>query len=790
MKNNCSKHTILFFILCIYSAICSGQQYTYTGFIFDSVTHEPLAGASVIIEGMSEGTITGEQGEFILSTTMNPVFITIHFLGFREKKMSLNSEDKKYRILLIPGAIETEEVRITARDPRDNIENSSTGQITLTRKDLKMLPALMGETDVLRAVQLSPGVQAANEGNSGFYVRGGGVDQNMILLDNAPVYNPSHVLGFFSVFNADAVREVNLMKAGIPADYGGRLSSVLEVKSCDGNQEAYSVQGNIGLISGNMTVQGPLVKNKASWLVSGRRTYIDEVLKPLMKPVFEKGASFINNSKYHFYDINLKLWLKPYSNGLVTFTAYKGEDHYTLTKVQLNYNNKMNWGNTVYSLNWSHRFRDDVYYQQHISYSAYDFDFFAYQNEVTIRMLSAIDDYNVKGKLIKITRRGVLKTGFDYCRHRFRPNNLDVTASDIGLDFGSNRNLYSHELGMFYSHELDLGERLKINYGLRFSGFIHVGPYELYERDIQDVITDTNRYSAGKNVVDYYGVEPRLSVRYMLDENSAVKASVTRHYQYIHLASASNVTVPLDAWLPSTPVIKPQYGNQYSAGYYRNIAGNTYTSSVEFYYKTMHNQVELLYGLINNFADNTFDQSVTFGEGRAYGFEFYLRKVTGNLQGWLGYTLSKTEKNFDEINEGRIYPAKYDRTHDINLLISFAVNEKLTLSATFIYATGNAYTLPVSKYLISSNLVTMYGETNAFRMPDYHRMDMSLTYIAKKTKTFESVFNLSVFNVYSRANPFYIYFKVEGDPQSSLTVEPVQISLFPIIPSISWRFTF
>ena len=785
-----SRYIMLFVLLTGSFLILNAQQkYIFRGRVADSLTQEPLAGATLLISD-DDGTITNNQGSFTIRTKKLPVHLTISYLGYETKIMVLTDAGNDINILLVPEVIYTEEVRIVAQNPNNNIETTSTGKITLTQKDIHMLPALMGEVDLMRAIQLTPGIQAANEGNSGFYVRGGGVDQNMVLLDNATVYNPSHVLGFFSVFNGDAVREVNLIKSGIPADYGGRLSSVLDVKSFDGDPENYSLKGSIGLISSRMTLHGPIIKNKATLLVSGRRTYIDEVVKPLLKPVFEKGASFINNSKYHFYDMNVRLFLKPSVNDLITFTVYHGNDMYKLSKVQLNYKNQMEWGNTLYSFNLNHRFGNTLYFQQNISYSKYVFDFFAFQNEVTISMLSAIDDINLKSKFIKITKTGLYKFGIDYCKHKFRPNNLDVTASEIGLDFNSNRNLYSHEFAPFFLHEIELSQRIKLTYGLRFSGFIHVGPYALYERNIQNVITDTTSYASGEKVVDYYGWEPRITARYRLNENSAIKASYSRHYQYVHLATASNVTVPLDAWLPSTPVIKPQRGDHFAIGYYRNINENRYITSAEIYYKAMDNQVELLYGLMNNFADNTFDESVTFGKGRAYGTELYIRKVSGKLQGWIGYTLSRTEKEFEEINEGNIYPAKYDRTHDFNVLVSYDLNDKVSFTATFIYATGNAYTLPVSKYLITSNLVTEYGETNAFRMPAYHRMDLSVNYIAKKTDKFESVFSASVYNVYSRANPFYIYFVIEGDPQSSLTVQANQISLFPILPSITWSFKF
>jgi hypothetical protein len=691
-----------------------------------------------------------------------------------------------------PGIISTGEVVVSTKDPRTNIESTETGIIELSGKEIERLPALMGEADPLRALQLNPGVQSASEGGIGYYVRGGGTDQNLILLDNATVYNPSHVLGFFSVFNTDAIRSVKLIKSGIPANYGSRLSSVIEITGKEGDFKNYSTRGSIGLISSKISSQGPVFKNNSSFLISYRRSYIDEVLKPLIRPLVKGSSSFYNYSQYYFYDASARLTCKINRNNKLSLTYYKGRDDYELERNQLNYKNNLNWGNTVASLNWNHIFNENWYCRNSISLSKYQFSFSAQQREIKIGLFSGIEDINYKIDFNRININGnVIRFGADYQYHNFIPNNIDAVTSDLNLKFGANQNLYSHESAVYIANETSLTNRLKINSGLRLTGFLHVGPYEEYIRDFNNEITDTSTYKPGELIKPYSNLEPRISLRYLLNDNSSVKASFTSSYQYIHLATASSVTLPTDVWLPSTKRIKPQKGMQISAGYFINMFENLITGSVDVYYKDFRNQIELLYGIVNDYSDNIFEESITFGNGQSYGIELLLRKQKGKATGWLGYTLGKTTRQFDEINEGDIYPAKYDRRHDINLVLSYELNGKWTFASTFIYATGNAMTLPVGKYIIEGQVINEYGRTNSFRMPAYHRLDLSVTYLAKKTDKFESSWNFSVFNVYSRSNPFYIYFEIREDISNYyLEINAKQISLFPVMPSLTWSFRF
>jgi hypothetical protein len=783
----------VFSIISIYITGFYAQEYRLSGYIYDSSTGNVLTGASIYIKGISPGTVSNDNGYYSIILKDGENTIVVSYLGYEPVEKTMNTAANAVMdFYLKPGVIQTGEVIISTKDPRINIESPETGIIELSRKEIERLPALMGEADPLRALQLNPGVQSASEGSTGYYVRGGGTDQNLILLDNATVYNPSHVLGFFSVFNTDAIRNIKLIKSGIPANYGSRLSSIIDITGEEGDFKNYSAKGSIGLISSKILVQGPVFKDNSSFLVSFRRSYIDEILKPLIRPFIKGSSSFYNYSQYYFYDVNARLTCKFNRNNRLFLTYYKGRDDYELERNQLNYKNNLNWGNTVVSLNWNHIFNENWYCHSSISLSGYQFRFSAEQREIKIGLFSGIEDINYKTDFNRFNINGnVLRFGIDYQYHNFIPNNIDAATVDLNLKFGANQNLFSHESAIYVANETSITKRLKINSGLRLTGFLHVGPYEEYIRDYYNEITDTVIYKPGESIKSYSNLEPRVSLSYSLNDNSSLKASFTTSYQYIHLATASSVTLPTDVWLPSTKRIKPQKGMQISAGYFMNMPGNLFTGSVDIYYKDFKNQIELLYGIVNDYSDNIFEESITFGNGQSYGIEFLFKKQKGKATGWLGYTLGKTTRQFDEINEGDIYPAKYDRKHDINLVLSYKLNGKWTFASTFIYATGNAMTLPVGKYIIEGHVINEYGRTNSFRMPAYHRLDLSVTWLAKKTDKFESSWNFSVFNVYNRPNPFYVYFEIKEDISSYyLEINAKQISLFPIMPSLTWSFRF
>lgn len=784
--------TVLLLLIFIFNKSTSQSVCSLTGKIIEDETNETLTGATIQILNNTKGTISEKNGAYFITLPKGKYSIKVSFIGFISISDTIDLvSDTIIDFKLKSEVIVAENIIISARNPDKNISRATTSYIELSNKEIKQLPSLMGESDVLRLIQLSPGVQSANEGNSGFYVRGGSADQNLILLDNAPVYNPSHVLGFFSVFNSDIVKDVTLIKSGISAKYGGRMSSIVDIKSNDADFTQFLLNGSIGLISSKITVSMPIIRNKIGVVLAVRRSYLDEVFKPIIRSFVKTESSFYNYSRYSFYDLNGKISARISQKDRLNISCYYGRDKYKLTKNQIDFNNLMHWGNSVITATHNRMINENWYLENSVYYSNYQLQFTASQPHVEIALISLVEDIGYKFILNKISNNNVLNIGVDYQFHHFVPNKLEATANGLDLNFGLNRNLYSHETAIFCNYDLNFTKRFSTNTGLRFTYYLHTGPYsELIKNSIGET-TDTFYYRNNEIIKQYKNIEPRLIFRYQLTMNSAIKGAYTRHVQYIHLASASSITLPTDVWLPSTERIKPQKSNHYTLGYYINTKNKHFNISVETYYKDLFNQIELLHGIINDLQDKIFEESMVFGSGRSYGLEFYIRKLNGKATGWLSYTISRSEKKFDEIEQGRIYPAEYDRTHDFNVVFNYSFNEKWSFSGTFIYATGKAMTIPEYKYLISGNAITGYSQTNSFRMPSYHRLDVSLAYNFKKNRYFESSINLSIFNVYNRANPYFIYFEITGNiNEYNLKITPKQVTLFPIIPSLSYIFKF
>jgi hypothetical protein len=770
----------------------SQENFRLSGHISDSLTHEPLIGATVYLKNEARGTSSDTYGNYSLEAGRGTHSLVVSYVGFRTKEVSVQvSGDIGVDFRLAPEVKESGEVIITAKNPSGNTESARTGMIELSGREIRKMPALMGEPDLIRALRSSPGVQAANDGNSGFYVRGGNVDQNLILLDNAIVYNPSHVLGFFSVFNADIVSSASLIKSGIPASYGGRISSVLTVKSIDGDFQKHTLSASLGLIYSKVTLQGPLVRDKLSYFISVRKTYVNEVLKPILGLFMQNDTGKVfSGSEYGMFDLNVKLTAKLNSRNRLSLMAYKGSDNFKLDNPDINYQSHINWGNTLLALNWNYLINDSSYLLNSLSFSNYDFNYHSDQYIMGINLYSSIRNLSYK---LEYSRndwwKGSLKAGLEARYYRFIPNEFMLSINQVDLNYSTYQDLYAGEFSVFASYEKDLTKRLRVYGGLRLTNYNHLGPYEHVNRTAEGIILDTAVYGNLESVKSYAYLEPRITARLQTGITSSVKASYTRNYQYIHVASASSITMPSDIWIPSTSETRPQFGDQVTLGYYRNFSDNVYTASVEGYFKTLRHQVELLYGLGASLQDVSYENGLTSGKGYATGIEFLVQKQQGKFTGWIGYSLSYSERQFDEINNGNPFPAKYDRRHEINLIVNYRPGNRWDFSAAFIYATGNTMTVPVQLYLLGGNIMTEYGETNGFRMPPYHRMDLSATYTFKPKRKFESSLNFSVFNVYNRANPFLIVFDIQGDivQDHSLSVSAKQISIFPIIPSVSWN---
>jgi len=773
------------FFLC-FKLSFSQERFTISGYVQEENSGENLIGVSIYDKASQKGTTSNQYGFYSITLEKGTYEIIYSFIGLNTitKKINLN-ENIRLNISLSEKSILSEEVIITSERQDKNIESTNMSQTKLEVKNIKQLPVILGEIDVLKSAQLLPGIQSGGEGNSGLYVRGGGPDQNLILLDEAVVYNAAHLFGFFSVFNADAVKDINIIKGGMPAEYGGRLSSVLDISMKDGNNKEYEVDGGIGLLSSRLTLQGPVQKNRSSFIVSGRRTYIDVLSKPFM----QKDNAF-NGSGYYFYDLTTKINYRISDKNRLFLSGYFGRDVFKFINSDNDIGIKIPWGNATTSLRWNHLFNDKLFMNTSLIFSDYRFEFNLEQSQFEFKIFTGINDWNTKVDfLYQPNQRHTIKFGTNYTYHEFMPGNATGKSGEVIFEPDEVYKEYSNEGAIYLSDDIELTDAFKIHAGLRYSSFQHSG-YISFRDYLKNEIEANND--------NYRHLEPRLSFRYKLNSTSSLKGAYTQNYQYVHLALLSGSSLPSDLWVPSSSEIKPKFSTQYGIGYFKNLKDNMYETSIEAYYKEMTNLIEYKEGVLPE--DNTnsnSDGAFTFGNGDSYGLELLIKKTKGKTTGWIGYTLSKTTRYFDEVNEGIAFPAKYDRRHDLSITAKHKLSEKWTLSSVFVYATGNAITLPTERYMVGGNIYTEYTSRNGFRMKPYHRLDIGATYTPKKKKRFQSSWSFSIYNVYSRKNPYFIYFALEsaegqeGSIQNGdLTPKAYQVSIFPILPSVTWNFNF
>jgi hypothetical protein len=787
----------IFLIVLFFPIYIFGQKYTLSGYIKDKNSGEELLGANVIVKSENVGTSANSYGFYSLSLSAGTYNISFSFLGYEEKIIEIELySNKNLNVELENTAFVRDEVVINGEKDK-NIEDSRMSIIKLPIETVKTLPAFMGEVDVMKTIQLLPGIQAAGEGNSGFYVRGGGPDQNLIQLDEAIIYNASHLLGFFSVFNADAIKDMEIYKGGMPAEYGGRISSVLDISMNNGNMKKYEFEGGIGTISSRFTAQGPIIKDKASFLVSGRRTYIDLLIKP-----FTKKTSLMRSSGYYFYDLNLKLNYKFSDKNRLYISAYYGEDVFNFKSDSAGFKMGIPWGNGMTSIRWNHLFNNKFFSNTTFVMSDYKFQTSVEMDSdgfmgtgIEFIMDSGIRDYYAKQDFTWLPNpKHTVKFGLNYFYHIFSPNSVSASLGTMSFESIKKNRQYAHEVAIYAGDDFKINNNITVYLGLRASLFNQVGPFTRYIKDEFHLQTiDSVYYGKNESVAIYNSIEPRFSMKINVDEKSSIKASFIQNKQYIHLASLSASTLPTDLWVPCSDILKPQEGRQYAVGYFRNFLNDHYESSVEVYYKTMDNLIEYMDGAMpgDEIVKDNPDNYFIFGGGNSYGVEFFLKKRTGRFTGWIGYTLSRTERIFDDIDNGETFPAKYDRRHDLSFTATYNISDKWTVSTIFVYATGNTTTLPVSRYMVDGELTSEYGKRNSYRMAPYHRLDLSATYIHKKTDKWESSWNFSIYNVYNRKNPYFIYFYNEGNVnEGTFTTKAKQVSLFPVLPSVTWNFKF
>jgi hypothetical protein len=767
---------------------------TVSGIVKDSASGESLVGAIIKTVDGKKGTATDTRGFYKLELNQGLQTLQISYLGYvtQQITITLTGKNIKVNFLLGSNAISTKEAVITGQRNNKNVTSTEMSKVELSGEQVKTLPVIFGEPDVLKAITLLPGIKSGGEGGTGFYVRGGGPDQNLILMDDAVIYNASHLLGFLSVFNTDAVRNVEVIKGGMPANYGGRLSSILNVNLREGDEQRYKVNGGIGLISSRIMAEGPIKKGKSAFMVAARRTYIDAVVKPFLTEEQKSNG-------YYFYDFNAKAHFHLNEKNKLTFSGYYGRDIFNfksptnqLVKFQIG------WGNAAASLKWFHSFNKTFYSNTIFIYNRYDLNNKFEFGENGFQLSSGVEDLNIKQDFyFTPNKKHNIKFGGQYIYHTFKPGIATGQVGTITINETINKQ-YAHEWALYAMDEFKLGNRLTFNAGIRAVFFTQVGPYTERIFDSEGIeIGKGKTYIKGDVIVTYPGIEPRLASTYLINSNTSIKASFTRTYQFLHLATTSGAQFPADLWVPSSKLVKPQLAYQYALGVFKNFNENLYETSIEAYYKPMYNQIEFKPGA-NLFFNQNLENEMIFGEGLSYGVELFTKKKFGKLTGWIGYTWSKSTRQFDEINQGKPYFFRYDRTHDISLVASYQFNKKWSGTLVFVYGTGNATTLPTSRFAYSPgydlidnepkySFIDVYDKINDFRLPAYHRMDVSLTYLQKQTDKFESSWNFSIYNLYNRANPYFIYFVPDLE---ELRIKAYMVYLFPILPSVAWNFKF
>ena len=764
------------------------DKHTISGYVRDSLSRETLIGATVQTQNSGKGVNTNAYGYYSLTLPEGEYKMIISFVGYYPLEQTIVVKgDQEVNFSLLSRSSLSQEIIISSRKKDANVRNAQMGQIDLTTSKMKSLPVIFGEIDPLKTLQLFPGVANAGEGNSGIYVRGGGPDQNLILLDDAVVYNTGHLFGFFSIFNGDAIKNTSLIKGGMPAQYGGRLSSVLDISMKDGNMKKFQAEGGIGTIASRLSIQGPIKKDKSSFMISGRRTYIDALVKPFIK----KGSQFYG-SGYYFYDLNTKFNYRFSNKDRLYISGYFGRDVFDFKNNQRQFNVSIPWGNSTMTARWNHVFDQKLFMNTTLLYNDYDFTLGALQNNFNFTLSSGIKDLSLKTDFDHyLTPEHKLKYGALFINHRFSPSVVSGRQDSVVFKPNNAQLKYAREVGFYAQDDWDINDKMKLNYGLRWSGFQQVGPYNRYITDNNGNRLDSFQYTRGQELKFYHGLEPRATLRYSVDDVSSFKASISRNRQYIHLVSNAGTTLPTDVWVPSTFRVKPQLSWQYAAGYFRNFKDNTWETSVEFYYKTMDNQIEYKEGYTPSIKDP--EEEFVFGKGWSYGAEFFINKTKGRFTGWIGYTLAWSWRKFPDLNKGNPYPAKYDRRHDLSVVGMYELNPKWKFSAVFVYATGNATSLPEKFYLVEGVLTQQFSSINQYRLAPYHRLDLSATFNpeAPKPRKIKSSWSFSLYNAYSRKNPYFLYFDQTGSAfAGTLKVQAKQVSLFPVIPSVTYNFKF
>ncbi|MEZ5041164.1 MAG: TonB-dependent receptor [Saprospiraceae bacterium] len=776
-------------LLGVFVGVYAQEKATLSGYIRNAADGEVLLFANVFVQELETGTTTNHYGFYSITLPQGTYTLSISYLGYQTKVFPVTLKaDLSYNIDMEEGGQVLQEVIVSGKAEDESVDAVSMSRIDLPIQQIKKLPSLFGEPDVIKIIQTLPGVTSAGEGTSAYFVRGGSADQNLVLIDEAPVYDVSHLFGLFSVFNSDIIKSAELYKGGIPSKYGGRLSSLLEVTTKDGNDKHLEGSGGIGLMAARLSLEGPIQKEKASFIVSGRRSYADLIMKQI---------DDLDGTTVSFYDMNAKVNWKPNNKNRFFISAYDGRDNW-------NFNDdfKMGWGNTTATFRWNHLFSEKLFSNTTLIYSDFDYrledldaaDGFVW--DANQREMSLKEDltYFINPKL-------TLQMGYQGIYRRFSPGTIQPNSDASIFKKTALQKMFALDHALYLGTDHKVSERLSLQYGLRFTVFQQIGKgtiytYEEPENNVNIVVKDSTVYGNFENIKVFSHLEPRFNARYRLNPQSSLKFSYQRMAQYIHLISNSTVPIPFNTWAPSSPYLDPQIADQLALGYFQNFRNNTYEFSAETFYKKAKN--------VTAFADNAnifFNKHLATefrqGEGESYGLELFVRKVKGDLQGFASYTLSKATMDIQGINEGEAFAANHDRLHNLNVALTYALNKQWDLGANFTYSSGRPITLPTGKFQFDNYQVDYYTSRNGYRLPDFHRLDLSVSHEAKKNeyRKFKQSFTAGLYNVYNQQNPFTIYTRKKQDEDGNIIGDGTEkearlVYLFGIMPYFSWNFKF
>jgi CarboxypepD_reg-like domain/TonB dependent receptor/TonB-dependent Receptor Plug Domain len=756
---------IWFTLLVNISGYAQTVKFRLLGKVIDN-TGKPADAASIKIVGYKKATVTDADGEFTFILNSGKYNIDISSIGYTAKTVAVHLiSDTTILITLYAGNITQLQEVVVTTDKYQPLQRVATTQMAVERvtmKEAQLLPAIFGEVDIIKVLQLKPGIKSGGEGTAGIYVRGGGIDQNLFLVEGVPVYNPSHLLGFFSVLNQDAVSEVEVYKGGFPAKYGGKLSSVLDVKTNNGRKDKIRVQGGVGLISSRLSIDGPIKKNKHSFIVSGRRTYVN-----LITGIFNKNLpDSIQIPAYYFYDINARANFEINSKNRLLFNLYYGKDFFIQERI--NFGTRLQWGNTAISGEWKRKITEKLSINTLAFFAGYQYRINNRFGVNAVSVGSNIYDKSIKTDFTyRVSDASTIQGGLQFINHQMQVGKFGLSTSFTDLSVGNI--LKANEMGAYILHDVAPVKKLRINYGLRYSAFTQSSTW-------------------------YSGAEPRLAVRYAIDSQQSIKFNYTSMFQYLHLVSTTGAALPTDVWYPSTNAVKPQNGRQAGIGYSRSLNKNRLYVNVEAYYKTVKNAVDLRDGA-RIFLNNEFEKEFVFGKARSYGAEAYIEKRKGRTTGWIGYTLAWTWREFADVNRGIAFRPIYDRRHDISIVASHKFNERITLSATWVFGSGNYISVPQGRFVFQDiagtpRQVPVFTNRGNYHLPATHRMDVGLN-MRKQKKWGEREWVISLYNAYSRLNPLFLQMTpVLNDQGVTTSFKPELVSLFPILPSVSYQFKF